>query len=134
MEQSRDEEQGNHGDAGTQVRQGEIRQQRDGAAASGAEVAADADESIEGGVYDGARVEAVGFERVFGMALRAASGAMLVRRGGEVGCALGSGDSRGSLLRAAGGFLAAKPVDPPAHTLLDILSVNTLLVLVPVPG
>ncbi len=81
VEQARDEEKGDHGDGGTQVWQGEGGQQRDGAAAGGAEVAADADESIEVGVDDRARVEAVGFQRVFGLALRAVRGSIVVGAG-----------------------------------------------------
>ena len=85
MQQSRDEEHGDHGNAGAKLRQCEIGQQRDRTAAGRAEIAADADESIKGGVDDRASVEAVGFEWALGLALRALSGAMLVRRGGELG-------------------------------------------------
>jgi hypothetical protein len=85
LQQSRDQEQGDHGDGGAKVRQGEFRQQRDRASAREAEVAADADESIEGHVDDRTRIEAVSFERVLGLALGALSGAMQVGRGGQFG-------------------------------------------------
>ena len=72
----RDEEHRDHGDAEAQVGQGETGQQRDGPAASLAEVTADSDRAVEVVIDDGAGVESVGFERVLGKTLRAARGTM----------------------------------------------------------
>src|SRR5207244_9773920 len=82
LQQSRDEKQCDHRDAGAQVGQGELRQQRDRAPASLAKVAAHPDQAVEGGVDERARVEAMSGERVFGLALRTVGGAMAIRIGG----------------------------------------------------
>ena len=50
--------------------------------ASGAEVSPDTDDSVQARVDDGAPVEAVGFELVLGLTLRATSRTVLVRAGG----------------------------------------------------
>ena len=81
VKQAGEEKQGDDGDAGPQVGQGELRQQRDGTAASLAEVAAYTDRAVERGVDEGAGVEAVRDEPAFGPALRALGGAMEIRIG-----------------------------------------------------
>ena len=64
--------------AGAQVGQGELGQQRDGAPAGLAQVAAHADDAVEGGVDERAGVEAVRGEWMFGLALRAVAGAIAI--------------------------------------------------------
>ena len=77
FEQSRDEEQRDHGDAEAQPRQGKLRQQGDGAFTNAAQVAAQADHAVKGKVHERAAVEAMTGQRLFGLALRA------VARGGN---------------------------------------------------
>ena len=79
LEETGHEQQRDDRDAGAEVRQRELRQQGNGAAAGLTQVAAHADQSVEGGVDDGADVEAVRGERMFGLTLRTVGGAMLVR-------------------------------------------------------
>ena len=73
-----DEEHRDHRDAGTQVWQRELGQQRDGAAASFTEVAPHRNRAVEGGVDDRAGVKAVGGECIFGQALRTMRGAIKI--------------------------------------------------------
>ena len=78
QEQARDEKQRNHCQAGAQVGQDELRQQGHGALAGLAQVAAHADDAIEGSVDERACVEAVGYEWTLGLALRALRRAMTI--------------------------------------------------------
>ena len=61
-----------------QVRQDELGQQRDGALTGLAQVAAHADDAVEGGVDKRAGVEAMRRQGMFGLALRAVGGAMAI--------------------------------------------------------
>ena len=70
---------GDEREAGAEVRQCELREQGNGKAAGFTQIAAHADRSVKSGVDDGADVEAVRGEWIFGLTLRAAGGAMLVR-------------------------------------------------------
>jgi len=92
FEQSRDEEQRDHGDAEAQPGQGELRQQGDGAFTDAAQVAAHADHAVKGKVHERAAVEAMTGQRLFGLALRAVARAVTV----------GIGDLFGVLCDGAG--------------------------------
>jgi arginine utilization protein RocB len=78
-EQTGDEEQRDHRQAAAQVGQDELGQQGHGALAGLAQVAAHADDAVEGGVDERARVEAMRGEWMFGPGT-AGSG-----RGGAIG-------------------------------------------------
>jgi len=69
---------GDDGEAGAEVGQCELRQQRGGAAADFAQIAPHADGSVKSGVDDGAAVKAMRGEWSCGLALRAVGGAVLV--------------------------------------------------------
>jgi creatinine amidohydrolase/Fe(II)-dependent formamide hydrolase-like protein len=73
-EQTSDEEQRDHRQTAAQVRQDEVGQQGYGTPAGLAQVAAHADDAIEGRVDECADVEAVRGERVFDLALRTVVG------------------------------------------------------------
>ena len=73
-----------------QVGQGELGQQRDGALAGVAQVAAHADDAVEGGVDERAGVEAVRGQGMFGLALRAVAGAMSDRGQPAARCIVGA--------------------------------------------
>ena len=77
-EQTGDEEQRDHRQTAAQVGQDELGQQGDGALAGLAQVAAHADDAVEGRVDERARVEAMRGEWMFGMALRAVAGAITI--------------------------------------------------------
>src|SRR5665213_707798 len=70
---------GDEREAGAEVRQCELREQGNGAAAGFTQITAHADRSVKSSVDDGAGVEAVRGEWIFGLTLRAAGGTMLVR-------------------------------------------------------
>ena len=72
------QEQRNHHQARSQVGQDELGQQGDGAPAGLAQVAAHANDAVEGCVDERARVEAVCGEWMFGMALRTVAGAVAI--------------------------------------------------------
>ena len=78
QEESRDEKQRDHRQAAAQVGQDELGQQGHGALAGLAQVAAHADEAVEGRVNEGARVEAMRGEWMFGLALRTVAGAVTI--------------------------------------------------------
>jgi len=77
-EQTGDEEPCDHHQAGTQVGQHEVGQQGHGALAGLAQVAAHADDAVEGRVDERARIEAMRGEWMFGMALRTVAGAITI--------------------------------------------------------
>ena len=77
-EQTGDQEQRDHRQADAQVGQDELGQQGDGAPAGVAQVAAHANDAVEGSVDQRARVEAVCGEGLFGMALRTVVGAVAI--------------------------------------------------------
>ena len=77
-EQTGYEEQRDHHQARPQVGQDELGQQGDGAPAGVAQVAAHANDAVEGSVDERARVEAVRGEWMFGMALRTVAGAVAI--------------------------------------------------------
>src|SRR2546428_11177991 len=73
-------------------REGELRQQGDGAFTDAAQVAAHADHAVKGNVHERAAVEAMTGQRLFGLALRAVARAVTV----------GIGDLFGVLCDGAG--------------------------------
>jgi hypothetical protein len=87
------EEQCDHGEAEAEPGEGELWQQRDRAFTGAAQVAAHADDSVEGGVHEGAAVESMASQRVIGLALRAVVRAVSIRIGDFFGVALdGAGE------------------------------------------
>ena len=77
-EQTGDEEQRDYRQAAAQVGQGELGQQGHGTLTGLTQVAAHVDDAVEGGVDEGARVEAMRGERLFGVALRTVVGAIAI--------------------------------------------------------
>jgi hypothetical protein len=77
-EQASHEEQRDHRQTAAQVGQDELGQQGHRALAGLAQVAAHADDAIEGRIDERARIEAMGCERMFGLALRAVARAMSI--------------------------------------------------------
>ena len=93
VEQPGDEKQRDHGDAEAEPGQGELRQQRNRAFTGAAQVAAHADDSVEGGIHECAAVESMAGQRVLGLALRAVVRAVSIRIGDFFGVALdGAGE------------------------------------------
>jgi hypothetical protein len=78
QEQARDEKKCDHRQARPQVGQDELGQQGDSALAGVAQIAAHADDAVEGGVDQRACVEAMRSQRMLILALRAATGAMRI--------------------------------------------------------
>ena len=72
------QEQRNHHQARPQVGQDELGQQGDGAPAGVAQVAAHANDAVEGSVDERACVEAMRGEWLFGLALRTVAGAVAI--------------------------------------------------------
>ena len=70
VQQTGDEKQGDHGNTETQEGQGELRQQRNGALAGVAQIAANGDDAVKVHICEGAVVEAVSGQRRLGLALR----------------------------------------------------------------
>ena len=78
-----------------QIGQDELGQQRDGAPAGVAQVAAHADDAVEGGVDERAGVEAVCGEGLFGLALRTVAGAVAIGVGQLLGILLQTDPANG---------------------------------------
>ena len=92
MQQTGDEKQGDHGNTETEIGQGKLRQQRNGALAGVAQVTAHADGAVKLHIHEGAAVEAVGGQGMLSLTLRTVVGPI----------AVGVGDLFGVLLDGAG--------------------------------
>ena len=92
IQQTGDEKQRDHENTETEIGQGKLRQQRNGALAGVAQVTAHADDAVKRHIHDGAAVEAVGGQRMLGLALRTVVGPITI----------GVGDLFGVLLDGTG--------------------------------
>ena len=123
-EQTGDEKQRDHRQAAAQVGQDELGQQGHGALAGPAQVAAHADDAIEGRIDERARVEAMRGKWMFGMALRTVAGTVtigvsqllgiLLYRTGD-GCRICIGSASGSCELPRFVLRAGEPVVTRAH-------------------
>ena len=91
LEQARHQKQRDHRDTEAQIRQGKLRQQRNGALTGPAQITAHTDRAVEPRVHQRAAVEAVCGQRLLGLTLRTVVGPV----------AIGVGDLFGILLDGA---------------------------------
>ena len=92
IQQTGDEKQRDHENTETEIGQGKLRQQRNGAFAAVAQITAHANETVKLHIGYGAGVEAVGGQRTLGRTLRTVVGPMTI----------GAGDFFGILLNGTG--------------------------------
>jgi hypothetical protein len=92
--QPRHQKQSYHRNTEAEIRQGELRQQRDRAPTSSAEIVAHTNHAIEGAIHQCAGIKTVADERLLSLALRAMVWAVVVRIGDRSGILLEGANKR----------------------------------------